>query len=301
MQYLFKFYFLTIIIVCFVNSGRAQLTARNDFKSMNQGDGITTVNVLQNDTYAVLFSRSIIQQGRYGFAVFDEFNNFIYTQTSDICNVNDTLKYRICSSANSCTSASVVITINCVGFEMKANDDEYNVSDDLVSALHVTANDVLPFDSIRIVQPPIIGTIVSLNSKQVIYSKADTCDLVDVFTYAICNSVKCDTAEVVVYYPLCVAKPNITVYNAVSPNGDGKNDVLFIAGMELYKSLKVTIFNRWGQVVYEKNGYDNSWSGKDNSGKELEDGTYYYIIDLGELKSDIIDKKILTGQIALFR
>ena len=37
------------------------------------------------------------------------------------------------------------------------------------------------------------------------------------------------------------------------------------------------IFNRNGQEVYQKNGYDNTWTGTFN-GAELPDGTYYYVL-----------------------
>ena len=60
----------------------------------------------------------------------------------------------------------------------------------------------------------------------------------------------------------------------ISPNGDGKNDVLIIPGVMGLKPNKLSIFNRWGSLVYEKDNYENDWNGG-----QLPDGTYYYMID----------------------
>jgi gliding motility-associated-like protein len=60
----------------------------------------------------------------------------------------------------------------------------------------------------------------------------------------------------------------------ISPNGDGKNDTFIIPGILSAQPNTLTIFNRLGRVVYEKDNYQNDWNGGD-----LPDGTYLYIID----------------------
>jgi gliding motility-associated-like protein len=64
------------------------------------------------------------------------------------------------------------------------------------------------------------------------------------------------------------------VPQGISPNGDGKNDMFIIPGILSAQPNTLTIFNRLGRVVYEKDNYQNDWSGGD-----LPDGTYLYIID----------------------
>jgi len=77
---------------------------------------------------------------------------------------------------------------------------------------------------------------------------------------------------------------DVVVYNAVSPNGDDKNDFLFLQYIDVLADTKeneVTILNRWGDVVFEINNYNNTdkvFKGTNNSGKELPTGTYYYKI-----------------------
>ena len=43
----------------------------------------------------------------------------------------------------------------------------------------------------------------------------------------------------------------------LTPNGDLKNDFLFIRGVEFIKSSTLKIFNRWGTQVFEGSNYDN--------------------------------------------
>ena len=63
--------------------------------------------------------------------------------------------------------------------------------------------------------------------------------------------------------------------NAFSPNGDGKNDLFFIVGLENYQQVEIAIFNRWGNEVYRNSKYQNNWDAQG-----LNEGTYYYLITL---------------------
>lgn len=79
----------------------------------------------------------------------------------------------------------------------------------------------------------------------------------------------------------------VFVYNAVSPNNDGKNDFFKIDGIQNHPNNKVTIYNRWGTKVFETTNYDshenffNGYSqGKSsaNNDKTLPTGTYFYVL-----------------------
>ncbi len=71
------------------------------------------------------------------------------------------------------------------------------------------------------------------------------------------------------------------IYNAISPNGDGTNDVLVIKNIERYSDNTLTIFDRWGAQVLNQKDYSNDWNATWN-GKELPDGTYFYIFTAGK-------------------
>ena len=104
-------------------------------------------------------------------------------------------------------------------------------------------------------------------------------------TYAVTVTDDCGhtTSLDVLVDPQCA----IIVPNVISPNGDGQNDVFFIQGILASKST-VRIYNRWGQVVYEKQNYQNNWAASD-----LPDGTYFY-----EVKVDR-DPEPYTGHVTV--
>ena len=61
-----------------------------------------------------------------------------------------------------------------------------------------------------------------------------------------------------------------------NPNPDGKNDFF---DLRLLNVQQLSIFNRYGTKVYSKGDYTDEWIGQSDSGSELPDGTYYYVID----------------------
>ena len=67
--------------------------------------------------------------------------------------------------------------------------------------------------------------------------------------------------------------------NIFSPNGDGINDYFEILGLNNYPGITtIKIFNRWGDVLFESDNYQNNWNGKNASGKPVTEGVYYYIL-----------------------
>jgi len=68
----------------------------------------------------------------------------------------------------------------------------------------------------------------------------------------------------------------VTIYNFVSPNGDGKNDTWGLEHADVFANAVISIFNSYGQKVFSGNGYD-TWDGTYN-GKSLLTGEYYYIV-----------------------
>ncbi|WP_425390708.1 tandem-95 repeat protein [Ekhidna sp.] len=78
-----------------------------------------------------------------------------------------------------------------------------------------------------------------------------------------------------------------TIYQTVSPNGDGMNDYWHIEGIDFYPDNTVTLFDRYNNLVFEINGYNNEdkvWIGNSNTGSNntLPEGTYFYRISAGE-------------------
>ena len=70
--------------------------------------------------------------------------------------------------------------------------------------------------------------------------------------------------------------------NAITPNGDGVNEQWNIRHLELYPNNKITVLNRWGEVIYEDTPYLAPWDGT-YKGTPVPDGTYYYLINLKDI------------------
>jgi len=90
--------------------------------------------------------------------------------------------------------------------------------------------------------------------------------------------------EAVDNVPTVLTIPNGTLFvpNGFSPDGDNKNDLWIIKGLPADNT--VTIYNRWGNKVYQKSNYDNTWNGHPNvsgtlGNQKLSQGTYYYVIE----------------------
>lgn len=77
-------------------------------------------------------------------------------------------------------------------------------------------------------------------------------------------------------------KPEVPVL--LSPNDDGKNDLFVIKGKSASGAI-LRIMDKTGNVVVERNEYDNSWNGKDENGNLLQRGTYYYYFGNGNGQS----------------
>ena len=64
--------------------------------------------------------------------------------------------------------------------------------------------------------------------------------------------------------------------NVISPNGDGQNEVFFTNYATHHNDVNLTIYNRWGRVVYKTDNYDNTWNGVNMNGNSVAAGTYFY-------------------------
>ena len=102
----------------------------------------------------------------------------------------------------------------------------------------------------------------------------------DVLVYTLDHPV-CTTVSdtLVVAASLCEGF-NPVFPTMITPNFDGLNDLFVINYLEkVYPECEVTIFNRWGSVVFKSIGYEKAWDGTLN-GEKLPMGTYFYNINL---------------------
>ena len=74
---------------------------------------------------------------------------------------------------------------------------------------------------------------------------------------------------------------SLNISQAITPNGDGINDVWFIENIERYPQARIYVYNRWGaQVFHQPGNYRNNWGGTfDNNTQPLPSAPYFYRID----------------------
>lgn len=89
---------------------------------------------------------------------------------------------------------------------------------------------------------------------------------------------------------LIIEDTELFIPEGFTPDDDGKNDLFVIKGLK-GKEATLTVFNRWGNKVYVKENYDNTWNGTPNvngtlGNQKLPQGTYYYILEFknGDIK-----------------
>jgi gliding motility-associated-like protein len=77
--------------------------------------------------------------------------------------------------------------------------------------------------------------------------------------------------------------------NTFTPDGDGVNDV-FRPAMYGIQQLEMSIFNRWGEEIFNRSGIDTGWDGTTSAGKIAADGLYVCVVKA-------VDKKFLQHKV----
>ena len=103
----------------------------------------------------------------------------------------------------------------------------------------------------------------------------------EIYRVIIKNTEGCEVTDSVKVSFLSAGDCEIIVYNAFSPNEDGKNDFWYIENLINFIPNTVYIYTRWGDKLMEIENYDNInnyWKGQDKRGNDLPPGTYFYVV-----------------------
>jgi len=112
------------------------------------------------------------------------------------------------------------------------------------------------------------------------------------YSVTVTDTLGCTASDtVVISENYCTTVP---IPNTFTPNGDGINDTWNIPPLQYFPMCTVTIFSRWGQLVFSSVGYPKAWDGTYH-GKPLPTGTYYYVINLHN------NTGLLSGFVAVLR
>jgi gliding motility-associated-like protein len=208
-------------------------------------------------------------------------------------------------------------TADCVDYSMdvvtiilegapNASDDTFTVPlDSSMISSNVIFNDNLTSDDVTIDFMPQNPNFIDLGDGSFSYSFPNDSIRTVNFSYLICSAVcptLCDSATIFLIReePMIEPVDLDALPNAITPNGDGLNDALVFDIMltrpQDFPNPELVIFNRWGDVVFRQQPYDNNWQGTNQSGGELPEGTYYFINRLS-----LEETEILSGDITIIR
>jgi len=219
-----------------------------------------------------------------------------YTITYTICDIMD---------VDNCDTATVTVeVIQGEDNVIDAVDDNYNASTSggVIAGSDVLLNDTLNDEFVSLNDVILTSTPTNqlmINDNGTVTVATGTQPGTYTIEYTICevgNPDNCDTATVTVEVEA------IEVNQMLTPNGDLKNDFLFIRGVEYIKSSTIKIFNRWGTEVFVGNNYDNVSNVFDGRvrGKSalsvndyLPAGVYFYIFNYETEQGSFTDSEYI--------
>jgi gliding motility-associated-like protein len=121
------------------------------------------------------------------------------------------------------------------------------------------------------------------------------------YTVTVANDGNCTASEQLTVDVLCDGR-NLFIPNTFSPNNDGMNDRFFPHGKGVFNIKSLRIFNRWGQVVFEKSNFDvnnpeQGWDGKFQNKEQVMD-VYVYMMEV-VCENGYVNK--INGNVTLLR
>ena len=224
----------------------------------------------------------------------------------------DTFEYTVCDLEGNCDTATITITVG-EPIELDVVDDAVTTPVNTQIEIDMLDNDFgIPTDGTLTVTDPSSGTVEvndggtpdDISDDTITYVPNDGFEGTDTFEYTVCDlEGNCDTATIEINVvndnPTDPTDNAIEVNQLVTPNGDGRNEFLFIRGVDKIRNSTLRIFNRWGVAVYEGENYNNQnnvFDGRSRGRSTLSveeylpSGIYFYIFDYttldGESKVD---------------
>ncbi|MGE0588316.1 MAG: gliding motility-associated C-terminal domain-containing protein [Cyclobacteriaceae bacterium] len=281
-----------VVVLVTQNPVAATLSLSANVQQITNTDVITPSTVGVGDMITV----TIIANGTKGNATVETNNTISYTPNAGTVGA-DSYQYRICNQCNLCSDATVSVDIvneapqfvqpttpptvvagQSLSISIAALLNDVNNNLDLSSFTNFTSafNASFTYD-------PVPGNLT------IDYSTATINGLVDDVGFTICDQLNaCTNVSLQIEID-----GEIVAYNGVSPNGDGLNDFFEIRNIQfLGPQNNVTIFNRWGDKVFEIEDYDNDnpdrrFNGVSDNGKDLPSGIYFYRIEFVSGRSSL--------------
>lgn len=124
-----------------------------------------------------------------------------------------------------------------------------------------------------------------------------TVTLPGTYTLTATNSFGCTTTENIIVGEKTGCVIELFIPNAFSPNRDGRNEIFKGTAFGLLKKYHLTVFNRYGNIVFETLDINRGWDGK-FGGTEQDTGNFVWICEYQFLNRDVKRKK---GNVVLIK
>ncbi|MDE5420929.1 cadherin domain-containing protein [Ancylomarina sp. DW003] len=289
--------------------------AMNDEAEVNEDEILNGLSVLDNDSdvdsNGLSINTSPIEDVEHGSLTINSDGTYVYIPDANYFG-EDTFVYELCDNetSESCSQASVKISVLPVNDAPLVFDFEMEVKE---ASLNNPINLESPYDpdgdrlSVKILSTVEFGEIVQSDGQLLNDNDVLTVDELLNMEF---NARERYVGELTMIYEVSdesglsaigrvkinVLPIDVFIPNAITPNSDNLNDRFKIVGLEKFPDNSLQIFNRWGNIVYKKRSYDNSWEGYGNvkgqiSNHRLPPGTYYYVFKFG------VKKQPLTGYV----
>ncbi len=211
------------------------------------------------------------------------------TAASTITATSTQYYYVTVSNANCSARDSVLITVNTPGTVTAVNDNANGTSGDPIST-DVSANDSGDPNTVSIINGPFNGT-ANTSSGIINYTSNANYVGMDSVIYQICDAICTNICDTATLYISVEQGIDITVPTGFTPNGDGINETLVIQGLSQHPKNTLLIYNRWGDLVFSAEPYNNDWNGQSEKalyGDRVVDGTYFYILTYEDASNEVI-------------
>lgn len=230
-------------------------------------------DICKNDTTNLFANNSTT----YNYLWNDSLNNMIITNRNNpLVFPQNTAKYFVTITNGACViKDSSLVTVHDFPNAYIVQNDTTMVEGDIINLTVITdsTNSILWSPNQYLSNQNIYNPVSNPTSDITYYAT-----VTDDFGCISSDSIKITIILVENTYP-------ITIYNTFTPNNDGSNDFFHIENLEYYPINLLTIYNRDGHVVYQKNNYQNNWDGK-YYGKDLPAATYYYVLTIPNINNN---------------
>jgi len=274
--------------------------------SINENSGAHEIVIAGNvtDVEGNILTTTVADSPKHGTFSVNSQGNIVYTPDANYSG-NDTIVYRVCDNGvpSLCVTGKISITVlsttplnhapAITGITKTTIQNKPFIFDrsDFLSVWSDADNDTLV--NIRITLLPASG-ILKINGasvsvgQEISWKQMNAIEFTPLADFAGETSFQWEASDGKDYSSsadvvITITPEQLFIPEGFSPNGDGMNDFFVIRGTE-GNNVAISIFNRWGNMVYSSKNYQNDWDGTSNTGlllgSKLPDGTYFYVINL---------------------